>query len=323
MDQFQFILAIFFILLCVNYLILVATDNLNPIVTSISEGFSSQTNDPSDADASAFDWKDNDALYDNFYAEVYDQLVQSSVRNQAKVGLLLHNWQSKIPLDKIEVLDLGCGTGVATVAFAKMNVLRATGVDKSDAMIRRARSVTMDKSTLTPEQKKNVEFKKRDILDPGLAQPGEFNCATMLYFTVYYLNDIEAAFRNLHVWVKPGGFMAIEVVNKHKFDPMLESASPWLAFSLQKYSKERVRKSKVTFDKFDYEGVFDLDDPRGEFRETFRFKDGSVRRQKHSFNMPDMKDIIKKAEITGWKYTAYIDLTSIGFEYAYLLLFNH
>jgi len=323
MDQFQFILGILFILLCVNYLILVATDSIKPIVTSITEGFSSETNDSNDADASAFDWKDNNSLYDTFYAEIYDQLMQSSVRNQAKVGLLLHVWQSKIPVNKMEVLDVGCGTGVAAVAFAKMNVNSVVGIDKSDAMVRRARSATLDTSTLTADQKKLIDFRKRDVLDPGIAQAGEFNCATILYFTVYYLTDMEAAFRNLHVWIKPGGFMAVEVVNKYKFDPMLESASPWLAFSLQKYSKERVRKSKVTFDKFEYEGVFDLDEPRAEFRETFRFKDGSVRRQKHTFIMPDMKEIVQKGVRAGWKYNTYIDLTTIGFEYAYLLLFNH
>ena len=37
----------------------------------------------------------------------------------------------------------------------------------------------------------------------------------------------------------------------------------------------------------------------------------------------DMKEIIKKAERVGWKYSSYIDLTTIGFEYGYLLLFSH
>jgi len=303
---------------------MIANDNLSlPTNFSIKEGFASKTNDPSDAEASAYDWKDNNSLYDTFYAEIYDQLVQSSVRNQAKVGLLLHAWSTKIPVEKMEVLDAGCGTGVATVAFAKMNVKSVVGLDKSEAMVHRSRTVTLDQSTLSKEQKDLVEFQHRDILDPGSAQSGDYNCACMLYFTLYYLTDIEAAFRNLNVWVKPGGFLAVEVVNKHRFDPMLESASPWIAFSLQKYSKERIKKSSVTFDKFTYEGVFDLDDPRAEFRETFRFKDGSTRRQKHSFIMPDMKEIVAKAGRAGWKYDSYIDLTTIGFEYCYLLLFSH
>lgn len=322
MDTWQTVLASIFILLCINYLIIVAADNFRtPLRASLSEGFTSEAG--TEADATGYDWKDNVSLYDTFYAEIYDQLVQSSVRNQAKVGLLLNAWTKKIAVEKLEVLDAGCGTGVATVAFAKMNVKSATGLDKSQAMIRRARTVTMDQSTLDAQQKERVDFHESDLLDPGAAQAGQFNAACMLYFTVYYLTDMEAVFRNMSVWVRPGGFMAVEVVNKHKFDPMLESAAPWLAFSLQKYSKERVKKSSVTFDKFTYEGVFDLDDPRAEFRETFRFKDGSVRRQKHTLIMPAIKEIVARAGRAGWKYDSYIDLTTIGFEYAYLLLFSH
>ena len=322
MDTWQTVLAVIFILLCINYLIIVAADNFRtPIRTSLHEGFQNEAE--SEASTSGYDWKDNETLYDNFYAEIYDQLIQSSVRNQAKVGLLLSTWTKKIPTEKLEVLDAGCGTGVATVAFAKMNVKSATGMDKSDAMVRRARGVTIDQSTLSAEQKKLVEFQRRDLLDPGAAQAGEYNAACMLYFTVYYLTDMEAAFRNLSVWIRPGGFLAVEVVNKHKFDPMLESAAPWLAFSLQKYSKERIKRSTVTFDKFTYEGVFDIDDPRAEFRETFRFKDGSVRRQKHTLVMPAIKEIVARAKRAGWRYDSYIDLTAIGFEYAYLLLFTH
>ena len=147
--------------------------------------------------------------------------------------------------------------------------------------------------------------------------------AIVFYFVTYYIHDIETLFRNLFVWVSPGGMIAVEVVNKYKFDPMLDSSAPWMGFSLQKYSKERVTQSKVTFDKFEYEGKFDLIDPVAEFRETFRFKDGSVRRQKHVFVMPAIEEIVKTAKVVGWEYKSYVDLTTIGFEYAYLLIFKH
>jgi hypothetical protein len=82
-------------------------------------------------------------------------------------------------------------------------------------------------------------------------------------------------------------------------------------------------KSKVEFDKFSYEAEFDLQDPHAEFRETFRFKDKSVRRQRHTMNMRDINDIVELAATTGWKYTGNIDLLSAGFEYAYVLMFEH
>jgi hypothetical protein len=104
---------------------------------------------------------------------------------------------------------------------------------------------------------------------------------------------------------------------------MLDSASPWIGFSLQKYSKERITESKVAFDKFEYAGKFDLGDPGAEFRETFRFKDGTVRRQKHRFTMPSIEEITKAGKAAGWVYTKFLDLTLIGFEYSYLLFFRH
>ena len=93
---------------------------------------------------------------------------------------------------------------------------------------------------------------------------------------------MDAIFRNLALWVKPGGSLAIEVVNKYKFEPVLNPSNPWVGISPQKYVKERLHKSNIVFDTFEYESVFELEDPRAEFRETFRFKDGSVRRQKHT-----------------------------------------
>ena len=118
--------------------------------------------------------------------------------------------------------------------------------------------------------------------------------------------------------------MAVEVVNKYKFEPILNSSNPWIGVSPQNYVKERLRTSRAVFDTFDYEATFDLeeDTPRAEFRETFRFKDGSVRRQKHQLHMPTMPQIIKKAQQNGWTYTQYVDLMPLSFQYGYLLFFT-
>jgi hypothetical protein len=152
---------------------------------------------------------------------------------------------------------------------------------------------------------------------------GKFTHISMLYFTIYYFNDKETVFRNLFFWTKPGGRLVVHVVNKHKFDPMLESAAPWLGFSLQKYSESRIKKSEVVFNKFKYVGEFDLEDPQAEFRETFRFKDGKVRRQRHSFRMEDMIQIVEFATKAGWDYMGYADLGPISLEYMYHLHFRH
>jgi ubiquinone/menaquinone biosynthesis C-methylase UbiE len=269
-------------------------------------------------------WLDNAELYDSFYASVYDQLTQGSVRTQAEVGLLLHEWTKRgEDIKTFEILDAGCGTGIATVSFAKMNVKKSVGFDKSEAMLNQARTKTLPQTTLLDEQKALIEWRKGDLIDPSAANGGEFTHATLLYFTIYYVPDKELVFRNLFFWVKPGGKLGVHVVNKHKFDPMLESATPWIGFSLQKYSKERITRSEVDFNKFKYVGEFDLHDPAAEFRETFRFADQTVRRQRHSFMMDDINKIVGMAVAAGWKYDGFVDLTPVQFEYAFHLHFTH
>lgn len=317
-------IVLFFVsLVVIQYLTMILYDRMQRNKSIVRyEGF--EDSKVTQADAASIRWLDNTELYDKFYASVYDLLVQGSVRTQAEVGLLLHDWtRGGIAVESLKILDVGCGTGIAVAAFAKMNVARAIGIDKSEEMIKRARTVTVDSTTLTPEQKGRIEWRVDDMLNPSACAAGEVTHACILYFSIYYVADKEQVFRNLFLWVAPGGRLSVQVVNKHKFDPMLESASPWLAFSLQKYSDKRITKSEVTFDKFTYKGEFDLMDPDAEFRETFLFKDGSKRYQRHTLRMESMSEIVGFARVAGWEYLGYTDLTSIGFEYAFHLNFKH
>jgi SAM-dependent methyltransferase len=190
-------------------------------------------------------------------------------------------------------------------------------------MLRRGRAVILPAAGLSEEQNSTVQFIQGDMTQPYTFSPGQFSHAAVLFFTIYYTRDPGTVFRNLYTWIRPGGQLAVEVVNKYKFDPLLESASPFVGVSLQKYSKNRVTKSKVEFDQFSYEANFELQDPQAEFREVFRFKDGTVRRQRHSLMMKDINELVHIAQTAGWNYTGYIDLLTVGFEYAYVLMFTH
>ena len=326
------VLFFLLILTVVSYSARIGLDRLQIQPVLNSEGF---TDSPTQSAKETY--LTNDDLYDKFYASVYDQLTQQQTRTAAKVALLLQEWQSKgVPYEQMEVLDAGCGTGVASAAFAKMKVKKVLALDKSEAML--------DKAKQGNQKNPSVGYRKADLLNPSALGGGEVTHAACLYFTLYYLPDKDAFFRNMFLWVKPGGQLVVEVVNKYKFDPMLESASPFVGFSLQKYTNKRITESQVTFDKFVYSGRFDLYDPAAEFTETFRFKsqndnsvtgntgassdargfkNGSVRRQKHKLTMPSMEDIVKMGQAAGWTYVKYIDLVVVGFEYSYLLFFRH
>lgn len=316
---------IFFLLviLCVNYLTLVWIDKANTYKAP-SEGFKDKdTNTDIDKSSPLYTWvTDPQLIYDEFYAGVYDQLTQQGARSQAKIALLKSMWNKQLPIKEWSVLDAGCGTGYTTVSFAKLGAGNVVGLDYSPAMLRQAQSVVQPAGKLSVQQKGALRWRQDSLRNPSACSAGEFTHICMFYFTFYYLQDQEEFFRFANLWIKPGGKLVIEVVNKYKFDPILESASPFVAFSLQKYSKERILKSKVHFDKFDYEAEFQLVDPKAEFYETFRFKNNHVRRQKHILHMPNISDIVAMGKRAGWKYTGFQDLNPLGFEYAYLIVFE-
>jgi SAM-dependent methyltransferase len=239
-------------------------------------------------------------------------IVDGAVRQKQEVGLTLVWAKGYRPeIDTIEVLDIGCGTGGDVEEFRKEGVGKVVGMDASDAMIEVARK----------KHPKN-DYRIKEAENIGSFAAGEFNLITMYYFTYYYLRDKDQVFRNIFNWLQPGGCFVVHLVNREKFDPILEAASPFVAFSVQKYSKERVTRSKVTFDKFEYEADFSLDDNRGEFREEFRFKDTKkMRRQVHHLRMPKMDEVVSEIEANGFTYKQFIDLTPIGYEYQYLFCF--
>jgi SAM-dependent methyltransferase len=321
---FQWILLIFFTFCIINYLWLVFESQSSNIVSGLEEGFESGAQPgQSESEKSSVIWFENDELFDDFYASVYDNLTQLSSRFPQEVALTVNQWKKNTAMDAMDILDCGCGTGIATVLFAKMGAKSVVGLDKSESMLRRARAVTLPSAGLTSEQREAVSFLKGDMNQEYTFSGGQFSHAALLFFTVYYSNDVTGLFNNLYHWIRPGGQLAIEVVNKFKFDPLLEAASPFTGTTIQKYSKTRVTKSKVEFDKFSYEAEFDLQDPTAEFREVFRFPDKSVRRQRHTLDMRDIKDFVHIAQTSGWTYGGYVDLMSAGFEYAYVLIFTH
>jgi SAM-dependent methyltransferase len=322
-DTWQTVLLTILFLIGMNYLIILSLDRLTTInYGSISEGFVTREKSSSDAALSKYEWLSNDDLFDDFYASVFTKLTQNENLIQAETAICMEEFTRDTPKDQLNILDAGCGIGIASCAFAKQGAGQVVGIDKSQAMIRYAKGTTLPSTTLKETERQNVEFRMFDLMGPGAAAAAEFTSACILYFTIYYVKDLDILFRNLALWVKPGGSLAIEVVNKYKFDPVLDSSNPWVGVSPQNYVKERLKTSKVVFDKFDYEATFELEDPNAEFRETFRFKDGSVRRQKHDLTMPSMSEIIKKAQRNGWVYSSYVDLMPLSFQYGYLLFFK-
>ena len=262
--------------------------------------------------AGSIDQRVDDRCYDAFYAKVYDPLVQPIARAPMETKVSLEWVESKgRSRDQIRVADIGCGTGLHVEMFAREGVRSAIGYDRSEAMIAEA-------ARRFPER----EFVVGDATVATMAAADQFDLVTMFYFTVYLVPDRTQMLKNIFLWLAPGGTFVCHIVNKLKFDPILESASPFVGFSVQKYVDERMTTSAVTFDEFDYTGDFQLHGSRAAYEEVFKFKNGSVRRHEQRVWMPNIDVLVGEIEAIGFKYAHHVDLTAIGYEYNYLFMFQ-
>ena len=259
------------------------------------------------------DYFDNSTLYDEYYSKIYDKLFYSDGKNNYELKEIDKRIFSKWKGTKINILDLGCGTGKHAEYWAKHYDF--VGIDKSKDMLKIARKNNINNS--------QAKFILGDLTDSDLFESRSFSHITCLYFTFYYIKDKRSFFETCNYWLKENGILCLHLVNRKKFDPILEKASPWPMFSLQRYSDKRITKSTLIFDKFKYEANFELDDNIGTFKEKITFeKNNNVRNNVHTFYMPSMRNIIAIARQYNFKVNGFTDLTNSGFEYQYIFYFK-
>lgn len=264
--------------------------------------------------------------YDSFYCRAYDILVQPSARIGMEIKVPLEFIEKQKPDAKnLRIADIGCGTGNHVELFSKEDkVSSVIGIDRSPAMIAEARH-------RFPPQSEGISESKRSFIEGNaenqqILPNSSIDLLTMYYFTIYMIPDRTQLLKNIYSWLAPGGIFVCHIVNKLKFDPVLEAASPFVGFSVQKYATQnggdRITKSEVAFEEFEYVGDFQLHGSRGLWEEEFRFKDGRIRRHEQRVWMPNIDVLVKEITDTGLRLVHHADMTPIGYEYQYLFFFQ-
>jgi len=253
-------------------------------------------------------YKEGTGVYDDFYANIYDYLVFSGVKNDYEVGTIIN---STNPTEISVIADIGCGTGHHVSNIASKN-LKVIGVDISPSMIKKAK-----------EEYPNGDFLVGDGMDNSLFKMNSLTHVLCLYFTIYYFKDKRHFFDNCMDWLMPGGFLIVHLVDREMFDPILPPGNPLYIVSPQKYAKERITKTKVTFTDFVYSADFNLDKDSNvaTFDEKFKFNDGKIRKQQQQLYMEDTNTIVTMAQDCGFILQAKIDLVKCAYEHQYLYVF--
>lgn len=253
--------------------------------------------------------KQGTAVYDDFYANIYDELVYDPVRNSFEIGELART--TKMNPKRSKILDIGSGTG-HQVKMLHDKGYSVEGIDQSKSMIQKSK-------TLYP----GLVIKQADALDSMIYPGGSFTHINALYFTIYYMKNKRAFFENCYKWLKPGGYLNIHLVNRDKFNPIINAADPLIIVSPQKYAKKRITNSTVKFNNFQYKADFKYkpNENLANFEELFKDDtNGNVRKNDHVFYMETQKKILSQAKDVGFILEGKIDMVYCKYEYQYIYI---
>jgi len=257
-------------------------------------------------------------IYDDTYASIYDVLWNSNEKLKYEEVSLQDIALADWPTSAVRILDMCCGTAPHACWFKNLGV-EYVGVDVSDAMIKKARDGCP-----------SAKFQKGDVTNAHLFPQKSFSHAVLLGFSVYMFENAKILSDNAYQWLQPGGWFVVHMVDPDKFDPLHEIASPFAAFSLQKYSLDRVVDSNVYFDKFKYLGRLNKkkDEDNASYDETLTYYDkesnGGVkyRENKLQLTMPSKERLINIIQTSGFQHKETVDLVRCGKEYQYIVYFS-
>lgn len=254
-------------------------------------------------------FKEGYDVYDDFYSDIYDYLILSGVKNNFEIITIIKNTK---PEESSIIADICCGTGHQVKALSQKG-FNVTGVDISQAMINKAK-----------ENYPEGNFILGNALDNTLFKMNSLTHILCLYFSIYYIKDKRHFFDNCMDWLMPGGYLVVHLVERETFDPILPPGNPLYIVSPQKYAKERITKTKITFNDFVYNANFNLDKDTdiATFDEKFKFNDGKVRKQQQKLYMEDTSTIVNIAQDCGFITTGKIHMVKCAYESQYLYIFT-
>jgi SAM-dependent methyltransferase len=268
-------------------------------------------------------------IYDKFYSSIYDELFLNKLKNEFEIYNIELNTikepkqKSLIKKEDIRFLDIGCGTGKHLEILLKKGY-KCDGVDLSPSMLKVAKKNIA--KYLPNFDSKLIEA---DIThDTSVLSSRKYSHVTCMFFTIYYIKDVTKLFKSIHDSLKHGGYMCIHLVNKQKFDPVLEKSSNKLIplFNPQKHSATRVTKSKLVFNKFNYisDWIIKENSMDVEFHEQFIFKkqDRRLIKNEHKFFMRNIPYYTGLAKKCGFELIRVVDLLPVGHDNSYIFIFR-
>ena len=225
--------------------------------------------------------KSEEKVYDDFYCQIYDDLMLPETRTEYEVSKIIEMTQPNTQYSSF--LDVGSGTG-SLVNRLKEKGYNAYGIDKSKSMV--AKSQTKFPKTF---------IKCGDALEPITFDRGTFTHIICTGFTIYEIENKAQFFQNCYFWLQPNGYLILHLVDKDTFDPIIPAGKPRVLDSPQKYSNQRITETLIDFIDFKYKSTYDFSKSDGRVIHKETFNDNqtqNIRENERTLFMKNTEDIL-------------------------------
>ena len=249
-----------------------------------------------------FSLKTNDDIYDDFYVSVYDNIFQPTKYLNEEYAQMMDKLSLK---DNADVLDIGSKTG----HFLKLldRKYNAHGLEQSTQMIE-----------YTKEKYDDLTIHHGDMLNNQIFDKNIFDCIFLRDFMIYTVYDKPQLLGNCYYWLKPSGYLVIHLVNKKKYNPLVEVAN--YNTNPQDYVDERITKCNVISDDIHYNQETDfMADNRVIVKESFTdMSTYQTRQNERTLYMEDKKAIEQTILRCGFSAQALYALNKDKEQFVYI-----
>jgi SAM-dependent methyltransferase len=219
--------------------------------------------------------------YDDFYVDLYDELHSPAKRAKEIIKIIELSQPSK---EHCVFLDVGSGTGHLLKEMQEEGY-KVYGIDKSDAMVRHC-----DKKF------PSTKTREGDVLDPMAFEHFTFTHILCTYFTIYEINEKTKFFRNCYLWLKPGGYLYLHLIDPEKYNTMVPGGKPWFVKNVD----TKVSSTQIDFIDFKYEGSYSMSEECSFIEKFTDYKTGNVRQNERSLFIEPIESILEKAKMCGF-----------------------
>jgi SAM-dependent methyltransferase len=241
--------------------------------------------------------KENGETYDDFYGEIYDNLMLPEERVTYEMDIILRTLQPDKPYSNM--LDIGSGTGIL-VKYLKDKGYNAYGVDKSKDMVNISKS------------RYDIDIKCTNVEQAMAYDRSLFTHIFCMNFTIYEMENKTQMLKNCYYWLQNNGYLILHLAEKEKFNTIIPGGKSAILDSIKQLGDNRVTTTIIDFSDFLYKSEFNVcDDTKKDMihKETFTDKlTNNIRQNERLLHFDTFDEIIGIALNAGFTAKGYFTM---------------